>query len=162
MRMMIKVLVRTLAYRLVLPMLITVAATFTAAAAEPGYAGWKTCAVCHRTVSANWQKSRHAQAYESLTKSKQGDLPGCVRCHVTGYEKEGGFIDYELTPELAGIQCEECHGPGSTHLKSMNKSDIRSAPDINSCRRCHTQGQDPGFDYQKKVQNVHGPQGNAK
>jgi hypothetical protein len=123
MRMMIKVLVRTLAYHLVLPMLITVAATFTAAAAEPGYAGWKTCAVCHRTVSANWQKSRHAQAYESLTKSKQGDLPGCVRCHVTGYEKESGFIDYELTPELAGIQCEECHGPGSTHLKSSIRAD---------------------------------------
>jgi predicted metal-binding protein len=159
---MMKGLVRILACILASPILLVIAVTVTAAAQEPGYAGWKACAGCHGAVTANWQKSRHAQSYESLTRTKQGDLPGCVRCHVTGYEKEEGFIDNELTPELVGIQCEECHGPGSAHVKSMNKNDIRSAPDITSCRRCHTPGQDPGFDYQKKVQNVHGPQGSVK
>jgi hypothetical protein len=142
--------------------LMMVAVTIAAAAGKPVYAGWKTCAGCHPTAAVEWQKSRHAQAYQSLTNSKQGDLPGCVGCHVTGYNQEGGYIDYELTPELVGVQCEECHGPGSGHLQSATRNDIRSSPGVASCRRCHTQGQDPGFDYREKIRHVHGPQGNTK
>lgn len=44
--------------------------------------------------------------------------PKCVSCHVTGFGKPGGFVSIEQTPELAGVQCEECHGAASEYLKA--------------------------------------------
>jgi predicted CXXCH cytochrome family protein len=120
------------------------------------YIGWNKCATCHSAIKDAWQNTRHAKAIESLKKSGQENLPACVKCHVTGYEKDGGFIDYELTPEMAGVQCEVCHGPGSDHVANpMTKKMIKEsgAP---LCRQCHTEGQNPGFNYEVKVKNVHG------
>jgi hypothetical protein len=125
-------------------------------AAEPGrYVGSKVCAGCHEHIAAGWQQSGHAHAFESLKKSGQENIPGCVRCHVTGYEQTGGFIDQELTPLLAGVQCEECHGPGRDHAAAREKGTILFGPGVETCRRCHTKGQDPTFDYTKKAAMVH-------
>jgi predicted CXXCH cytochrome family protein len=120
------------------------------------YVGWQKCAPCHSAVKDAWQNTRHAKAIESLKKSKQETLPACVKCHVTGYEKDGGFIDYELTPEMAGVQCEVCHGSGSQHAASPTKKNIIKESGAALCRQCHTEGQDAGFNYAAKVKSVHG------
>jgi predicted CXXCH cytochrome family protein len=124
---------------------------------EPGtYVGSKKCAGCHSAVNKTWQNTRHAKAIESLKKTGQENLPDCFKCHVTGYEKDGGFIDNELTPEMAGVQCEVCHGPGKLHTTNpMNNKMIKEAGET-ICRQCHTKGQDPGFNYAEKVKQVHG------
>ena len=120
------------------------------------YVGSKKCAPCHAAISKTWQNTRHANAIESLKKTKQENLPDCFKCHVTGYEKDGGFIDNELTPEMANVQCEVCHGPGKDHVANpMNKKPIKKSGET-LCRQCHTQGQDPGFNYAEKVKLVHG------
>ena len=126
---------------------------------EGPYAGWKGCAGCHEALTKEWLQTRHAEAFKSLTKSGKGNLPGCVGCHVTGYEKAGGFIDEELTPELAGVQCEACHGPGKAHGTNSSKGSIHGKPGIDTCRPCHTPGQDPKFDYAKKSRGIHGDLG---
>ena len=120
------------------------------------YVGWKQCAPCHSDVADSWQNTRHAKAIESLKKSKQEALPACVKCHVTGYEKDGGFIDNELTPEMAGVQCEVCHGPGSEHAANPVPGNVVKESGAALCRQCHTEGQDPKFDYAVKVKTVHG------
>ncbi|MDM7995811.1 MAG: cytochrome c family protein [Acidobacteriota bacterium] len=120
------------------------------------YVGSKKCAPCHSAINGTWEKTRHAKAIESLKKSGQETLPACVKCHVTGYEKDGGFIDYELTPEMAGVQCEVCHGPGSAHISNPMGKTITKEAGAGLCRQCHTEGQDPGFNYEAKVKNVHG------
>jgi predicted CXXCH cytochrome family protein len=122
----------------------------------PSYVGSGKCAPCHSAIKDGWQNTRHAKAIESLKKSGQEKLPACVKCHVTGFEKDGGFIDYELTPEMAGVQCEVCHGPGSAHAAGPSKNNITKESGTALCRQCHTQGQDPGFNYEVKVKNVHG------
>lgn len=120
------------------------------------YVGWEQCSTCHPDIAETWQNTRHAKAIESLKKSGQENLPDCVKCHVTGYEKDGGFIDYELTPEMAGVQCEVCHGPGSNHVSNPVKENIIKESGQELCRECHTEGQNPGFDYEVKVKDVHG------
>lgn len=126
------------------------------AGTDGAYLGWEQCATCHQEVTAAWKKSRHAKAFVSLKKSNQEGLPGCLKCHVTGYEETGGFIDFELTPELADVQCEECHGAGGRHVAGGGaKSDIVAKPSEEKCRKCHTPGQDKAFSYAQKIKHIH-------
>ena len=125
--------------------------------AKEGYAGAEKCALCHGDLMKGWKTTRHAKAFETLKKKSQETLPSCVKCHVTGFEKDGGFVDQELTPELAGIQCEACHGPALVHAANPgNKKNLIRNPGETSCRECHTKGQDPKFDYSTKKKLVHG------
>ena len=137
-------------------LLLAVNAVGVRSGRSASYVGSEKCAPCHSDIAEGWKKTRHAKAIESLKKSKQENLPACVKCHVTGYEKDGGFMDYELTPEMAGVQCEVCHGPGGDHVANPMTKNISRQSGAALCRQCHTQGQDPGFDYEVKVLNVHG------
>jgi hypothetical protein len=126
------------------------------AQSSEGYAGWRACMACHETVVKSWQKTPHAKAFESLRKTNQEKLPGCVSCHVTAYEEPGGFIDVELTPELSGVQCEECHGSAKKHISNMGlKEGMVAKPGEKKCHKCHTVGQDPKFNYGKKCKKIH-------
>ena len=122
---------------------------------QADYLGWKACGACHAEISSDWQKTRHAGAFSDLAKSGQEGLPGCVPCHVTGSGRPGGFVDKELTPDLEGVQCEACHGPGKKHVSSQGAVAMAAAPPIGTCRQCHTLSQDAGFDYAKKAGAVH-------
>ncbi len=118
--------------------------------------GYKECATCHEEIVNSWLKTRHAKAFESLKKTSQEGLPGCVPCHVTGYDEPGGYVDFEITPELIGVQCEECHGPGKAHTTNPGeKSGITTKTGDKKCKKCHTPGQDPNFNYGKKSPLVH-------
>ena len=119
------------------------------------YVGKEKCSLCHSDIHKSWQDTRHAKAIDSLKKTSQEGLASCVKCHVTGYEKDGGFLDYELTPEMAGVQCEACHGPGGKHISNpMGEKPVRT-PGEDLCRECHTKGQDPGFNYEEKAKQSH-------
>jgi hypothetical protein len=123
------------------------------------YLGVAGCKDCHEQIVAGWQKTQHARAFDDLKKSRQEGLPDCQRCHVIGYGEPGGFIDYELTPELVNVQCEECHGSGKIHAADPGKKgSILAKPGDLKCRKCHTPGQDKNFDYAKKIRGIHGPE----
>jgi len=119
------------------------------------YIGAKNCAECHEKISASWAKTPHAKAFEHLKKEGKDTTPGCVKCHSVAYEQDGGFIDMELTPELAGVQCESCHGPGIKHRESEDPAHIIRNSKKEGCRICHTPGQDANFDFFKKVKKIH-------
>ena len=124
-------------------------------AESANYVGNEKCSLCHSDIHKSWHDTRHAKAIDSLKKSGQEGLAACVKCHVTGYEKDGGFLDYELTPEMAGVQCEACHGPGGKHISNpMGEKPVRT-PGEALCRECHTQKQDPGFNYGEKSKLSH-------
>lgn len=122
------------------------------------YVGYTACVACHEKVVEGWKTTPHAHAFEILKrqgKEKQA-LPGCIKCHVVAYEKDGGFVDMELTPELVDVQCEACHGPGRQHVETEDPMLISGTPDEALCRTCHTLGQDKNFNYMLKKQTVHG------
>ena len=112
------------------------------------YVGASGCTACHEALVQGWNTTPHAKAFESLKKSSQQSLPGCVKCHVTAYEQKGGFIDNDVTPEMAGVQCEECHGPGKRSAPSGgDKASIVRSGGSDLCTRCHTPGQDKNLSY---------------
>ena len=105
-------------------------------AEEPAYVGVEQCMMCHLPHYKSWDETRMSKAFDLLkpgiraeAKVKAGIDPGadftkeafCIECHATGFGKPGGFVDVETTPELAGVQCEMCHGPGSIYSKMMVK-----------------------------------------
>jgi len=149
----------------------------TAAASCPrledaGYVGSKTCQKCHFKEYASWQKTKMAQAFNSLKAGQAGEArakakldpakdytkeAGCVKCHVTGYGKPGGYpaVDHEWTAEekaraplMEGVGCEDCHGPGEKYsvYKKENKeykwADLVKLgavhTDEKNCATCHS------------------------
>jgi hypothetical protein len=95
--------------------------------AQNKYVGVKVCKMCHQTEKQGkqfdiWQKSKHAEAYKTLTGTQAAEIakakglkkaanesPECLECHAI-------TDDVKLTPD--GVQCESCHGAGSA-FKTM-------------------------------------------
>lgn len=127
----------------------------------PAYVGEAKCKMCHQKQHKVWSESKHAGAFKTLKAADQKD-PKCLTCHVTGYP-----VLKEVKSELAGVQCEACHGPGSDYLKIHVKKDKEGArkagmiarPDPESCKACHNE-QSPtfkGFDYAKMWEAIKHP-----
>jgi nitrate/TMAO reductase-like tetraheme cytochrome c subunit len=128
------------------------------------YAGTASCKMCHNKPAegaqfTQWSKTGHAKALDTLkspeakaVSDKLGltvapaENPDCLRCHVTGYDKEAKKAPEKVKLE-EGVGCESCHGPGGEHValakkalsdKSIDpKPAIVTAPDENNCTQCH-------------------------
>ena len=103
------------------------------ASADPAaYVGAKRCRACHLKQFQTWETTKMAKSFELLEAGAHADAKKkmnvdpqkdythdekCLPCHTTGYGKPGGFVSLEKTPEMAGVQCESCHGPGGEYLK---------------------------------------------
>ena len=117
----------------------------------PAYEGGRTaCRRCHLREYRSWQRTPHANAYETLPEENRSD-PDCVKCHVTGYGDDSGFKSLEETPNLAGVTCEVCHGPGTVYkdedtMKSRDASVAAGLllPDEQTCLGCHN-SESPNF-----------------
>jgi len=109
----------------------------TSVAGDHAYVGSKKCKMCHIKEYKSWEATSMANAYgvlapgeRSEAKTTAGLDPAhdytsdatCLKCHVTGYGEAGGFTDISSTPDLAGVGCEVCHGPGGTYIKPEHMS----------------------------------------
>jgi hypothetical protein len=135
--------------------------------ADAGYIGAKRCSSCHFKEYMTWSKVPHAKAFEKLpAKYKRGADTQCFKCHITGYGHPKGYKG-AATPDLIGVTCEACHGPGSAHeevakkfaqkkeltpeeQKMVNAPIYKMIPE--GCQACHiTQGgHKPHPDYDKE------------
>lgn len=124
------------------------------------YVGAKQCAACHFPQFRTWRDTAHQKAFDILPTKYHND-PDCLKCHAPGAGGDGA-----INPNLAGVTCEGCHGPGSTHAKLAQEAitlDIspatenairQSAQTINAahtCVECHVtraHGAHPAYDKQ--------------
>jgi hypothetical protein len=123
------------------------------------------CALCHSTNFNQWTKTGHSDMLKRGLNGLLSPYynESCIECHTTGYDKDAngndGFDDVQAEvgwkfpttlkagnydtlllkyPKLAhraNVQCESCHGPGSTHLG--NKANIAMSLDEAACGYCH-------------------------
>jgi peroxiredoxin len=122
-------------------------------------AGSSACKSCHEREYAVWSNSAHARSVASLRKDGKDSDPACVRCHVTGYGRPGGFPERERPKpdhDLARVGCESCHGAGSDHVKAGGKSPAGivklgdkcdSCVVLKICGSCHDDANDPQFRF---------------
>jgi len=126
--------------------------------AENKYIGVKMCGMCHKGEKKGaqleiWQKSKHAEAYKTLTGPKAAEIakakglkkaanesPECLECHAI-------TTDPKLTAD--GVQCELCHGAGSAYKMIMKDkakaiaaglTDFKDKAAIEAvCKTCHNE-----------------------
>lgn len=119
----------------------------------PDFSGWRTCASCHPQAAARWQGTKHSGAYATLEKKNRQFNVNCLICHVTGGESVSTDRLAALPPELQGVGCEVCHGPGRRHAEGQEKSRPRRVPET-LCRNCHVPEHDGNFDFARDVEMI--------
>jgi hypothetical protein len=100
------------------------------------YTGSESCRLCHKDEYEKWSAGRHAHAYATLVKAGSQYDPECIVCHVVGFEYESGFVSEEKRGHLKNVGCENCHGPGSEHIKSLGSEKTTGPKSV--CTDCHT------------------------
>ncbi len=183
---------RSLRYLVLLAALVAlVAASAPRTPAEDHpYVGTNNCKKCHIKEWKSWSETKMAKTFDVLKPGASAEKktaagldpqkdytkdPTCVRCHVTGFGKPGGFVDIETTPDRAGVGCEMCHGPGGTytqegHMTLKNKEykkaelvkvGLVGEVSATQCTGCHNSdspfvAKDYKFDFAKmKSEGVH-------
>jgi hypothetical protein len=113
-----------------------------------------------------WSKTAHAEVFKDNINGMDGPTyaTSCWGCHTVGFNNNpaavnGGFDDvmaklnwtppatmqdgnWDTVPDglknLANIQCENCHGPGSQHIASGgSKAQISVSVNSGDCGQCH-------------------------
>jgi hypothetical protein len=129
-----------------------VAATFSNAffrvsGTSPRFVGAQACAECHGDIHNSEMSTAHAGAFQTLKSIGQATNASCLPCHTVGFGFSTGFVSEKKTPQLAGVQCENCHGPAAAHAANENDISVRPRVELASqvCGGCHT-GSQPQFD----------------
>jgi len=132
--------------------------------AQNKYVGTKMCGMCHRTEKQGkqldiWQKSKHAEAYKTLTTAKADEFakargltkpavesPECLECHVVKADAKLFDAKFDIKD---GVQCELCHGAGSAYkniMKDKSKAIAAGLTDFKDeaaiekfCKTCHNE-----------------------
>ncbi len=104
------------------------------------YMGAAWCARCHKAAHKTWALSGHARATKDLAIDHQTDNPACLKCHATALGQPGGYPQKDV--DLAGVQCEACHGPGEGHPGRKLEA---VPPSKKTCGTCHDLRDSPMF-----------------
>jgi len=120
------------------------------------YVGSAKCASCHEYEHERWSKKAHADAFATLVRVGSDHDPECVVCHVIGMDRESGFVTAETTPKMKNVGCENCHGPGFEHVRSMGAT-APGTPRM-TCLDCHTPEHSSGYaghesEYLQKIKH---------
>lgn len=136
------------------------------------YVGAQKCGECHTKAFAKWKESKHSHAFESLKTGRLGISriydPECIGCHTVGWKVSGpltrivsrfesSYVN-DTTAHLKGVQCENCHGPGSEHIALIEADKKAEASKLmrvtledsekNQCRTCHDGDNSPKFKFE--------------
>lgn len=106
------------------------------------YAGSKACLECHTSISQIAAHTDHAGAFTDPDFVAAGgqNNSACLPCHTVGFGVPTGFVSKAKTPQLAGVQCENCHGPAANHAANPANKAVKPRVEIAAtvCGGCHS------------------------
>lgn len=126
----------------------TTNAFFRVLGPAPRYVGSQACLECHQEIHDTQTNTLHAQAFAALQQINQDTNPSCLPCHTVGYGVPTGFASAGMTPQLEGVQCENCHGPAGNHAANPDDPTARPRLEIAAtvCGGCHTGTHQPTYE----------------
>jgi hypothetical protein len=136
-------------------------------------------------VYDKWLNTGHANIFREAMDGTLSNhySPSCISCHTTGYDPDAnnnGFDDRDfvypsgpdslgpntwdhllqtspMAMQLANIQCESCHGPGSQHVNNPYDTKPQMVTlDVKNCAWCHDSGTHHAFPDQWKYSGYDG------
>lgn len=122
----------------------------------PKYAGAKACITCHASVCRYETNTPHAFAWSNPAFKAAGGWTNtsCLVCHTVGYglatgfnlTNRNGFFTYATN--LAGVQCENCHGPAANHASAPDDPTLVPRVELAAemCGGCHSGTMNPTYD----------------
>ena len=125
-------------------LMILLSVSTVAWAQSAKYVGPDKCKICHKKAKKDgnafgiWKKSKHAGAFKTLasaeakanakklgvTTDPQKSLE-CLICHVPGADLPASRFAASFE-QADGVQCENCHGPGSKYRKKKIMKQLRA------------------------------------
>lgn len=147
-----------------------------------------TCGNCHVGQQTKWAETAHASAYQTLASLPAGTAVAvCYNCHTVSSKGNGLTTTnrgWQAVQDSAyrDVQCESCHGPGTTHVTAPNRTNYPLARigmagtgvpaaatgSANAtCEACHSGSQSPFAEEWKQsghaqvVQESSGPVANV-
>lgn len=116
------------------------------------YIGAEKCRRCHEPQFTQWSSSPHGKAIATLVNAGKHQDQECVGCHVTGWQKPGGYAVGMKDPNLENVQCEACHDVGTKH----GRGELAAKITEETCTGCHTGewGKAKGFEFATYLQRV--------
>jgi hypothetical protein len=123
-------------------------AFFRVSGPAPKYAGVKVCVTCHSSICRFETNTPHASAFSSTNFMARGGQTNrlCLPCHTVGYGLPTGFSltnqngIFSYAANLAGVQCENCHGPAANHAAATDDPTAVPRVEIAAtvCGGCHS------------------------
>jgi hypothetical protein len=134
----------------------------TTTQARSVFAGSYSCSGCHAKEFNQWKSTKHAAAMRVLEAKDNGlpaRRPDCVKCHVVGFDKPGGYDITQPRWDLRDVGCEACHGAAAGHVAARQQGlkenfGLVRSPSKDTCVSCHNADNDPNFDYAKYLPHV--------
>ena len=121
---------------------------FRVSGPSPIYGSSEACAACHGAIRSSELNTAHPQAFQTLQQVGQATNAACLACHTVGYGLPTGFRSAAATPQLEGVQCENCHGPAANHAANYIDPTVQPRVELAAtvCGGCHTGPQTPNYD----------------
>jgi hypothetical protein len=113
------------------------------------FAGSEACRTCHSSEVEVFRGTKHFHAMETLVSKGKDQDPECVVCHSVGAKVTGGFVSLKDSPHLAGVQCENCHGPRKDHARNPSVSIKAKGDPFKVCAECHNSQHSPRFNQKE-------------
>ncbi len=113
---------------------------------DNAYVGSRGCSSCHWDKYNDWSATPHAAAWDSIASLPPQVQSSCIACHSAGYGQPTGFTNMDVTPYLAGVGCENCHGAGAAHKygdHSIATPAVTAAAE--TCGGCHDGSHHPTY-----------------
>lgn len=109
-----------------------------------------SCGGCHVGVQAEWEATKHADAYATLANSGS-DQAFCYGCHTVNQRGNAVTVasGWDVVQHAAyhDVQCENCHGAGLEHVQNPDATQplaslavvVDANPALNQgCAECHS------------------------
>jgi len=114
------------------------------------------CGSCHQNELDHWLTTSHAASFKLLKSEHKEKSPECLACHTTGFGRDDGYLNYNITAELKNVNCTECHWATGEHLDDPNLHRSEAIKESH-CIRCHDQVNSPEFEFQSFMERIQHP-----